>query len=174
MDSAIYCLVDPKGKPYVKDGAASYADVAATYGLVENEWNEYRFDLTTRRLIADRTTPSTGWGAWDFVVVHLGSPELLMAFAAKGHLNKQAMADLLTVQHRRLYLEACAGIEKKYTEACTAKNDPCLESGCSAEGEICLQPLLSTGDEYYKACAAEWIKVFQAPANRIDVWKNCG
>jgi hypothetical protein len=65
-------------------------------------------------------------------------------------------------------------IERRYTEACTAKNDPCLESGCSVEGEdeICLQPLLNAGIEYQKACAAEWIKLFRVPRNRIDAWKN--
>ena len=50
-----------------------------------------------------------------------------------------------------------------------------LESGCSidqAAGEICVQPLVNAGIEYYKACAGEWIKLFRRPRNRIAAWKN--
>jgi hypothetical protein len=172
MDSAIYCLIGPEGKVFVKAGADSYADVAATYGLVEAECDKYRVDVPTRRLMADRADPSSAAGARQFVVLHLGSPERLMEFASEGLFPKRVLANLLSVERRSKYLEACAGIEKRYTEACTAKNDPCLESGCSTEGEICLQPILSAADEYQKACAAEWIKLFQIPMNRIDVWKN--
>ena len=62
--------------------------------------------------------------------------------------------------------------EKKYTDDCAAEHDPCLESGCAVEGEICLQPLLKAGIEYQKACAAEWIKMFENPRNRIEAWKT--
>ena len=68
-------------------------------------------------------------------------------------------------------LEACANIEKQYTEDCAAQNDPCLESGCSVvgvEGETCLQPLLMASLAYHKACAAEWMKFFRNPNARID------
>jgi hypothetical protein len=97
-----------------------------------------------------------------------------MKFAEQGHLPKHALVDLLSIEQRQPYLEACAQIERRYTEACTAKNDPCLESGCSVEGEdeICLQPLLNAGIEYRQACAAEWIKRFRVSENRIDAWKS--
>jgi hypothetical protein len=79
---------------------------------------------------------------------------------------------LVTPDKRKAYLDACGVIEKAYTDECAAKNNPCLESGCAVEGEICLQPLLSVGIDYRKACAAEWIKLFASPRNRIDVWRN--
>ncbi len=70
-------------------------------------------------------------------------------------------------------MKACAAIERRYTEACIAKEDPCLESGCSVEGEdeICRQPLLNAGIEYQQACAAEWVRLFRASTNRIDAWR---
>jgi hypothetical protein len=91
----------------------------------------------------------------------------LMKLAEEGRLTKHALATMLTPESRRHFLDACAAIEKKYTEACTAQQDPCLESGCSAEGEICLQPLLRAGTEYHKACAAEWAKLFARRENRL-------
>ena len=69
-------------------------------------------------------------------------------------------------------LEACAGIERKYTEDCTAKGEPCLESGCSAEGEICLQPLLHAGSGYYKACAGAWLPIFREAKNRAEMFQH--
>ena len=101
-----------------------------------------------------------------------GTPEELMKLAEQGHLPKCVLAELLDIEHRHAYLDACAVIEKTYTEDCTATNDPCLESGCALEGEICLQPLLGAGIEYHRACAAEWIKLFVDPRNRIDACKN--
>ena len=101
----------------------------------------------------------------------MGTPEQLMKIAEQGRLPKHAMAALLAIEHRQAFLDACAVIEKKYTENCAA-NDPCLESGCAVEGEICLQPLLRTGTEYHRACTVEWIKVFANPRNRIDALKN--
>ena len=94
-----------------------------------------------------------------------------MTLAAEGHLPKGTLASLLKSEYRRLYLEACANIEKQYTEDCAAQNDPCLESGCAVvgvEGETCLQPLLRASLAYHKACAAEWMKIFRNPHARID------
>lgn len=54
MNRVIYCLVDVNGNVYAKDGAGSYAEVAAEFGLNENECRQCRFDLTTRRQIVDR------------------------------------------------------------------------------------------------------------------------
>jgi hypothetical protein len=98
--------------------------------------------------------------------------EELTQCAAQGILPKSVLVNLIDIDHRQAYLDACAVIEKKYTEDCTATDDPCLESGCAVEGEICLQPLLRAGAEYHKASAAEWIKLFAKPGNRIDSWKN--
>ena len=96
----------------------------------------------------------------------LKTPQL-MKFAEEGRLTKHALATMLTPDSRRLFLDACAAIERKYTEDCAAQKDPCLESGCSAEGEICLQPLLRASTEYHKACAAEWAKLFARHENRL-------
>jgi len=100
----------------------------------------------------------------------VGTLEELMKIAEQGRLPKSVLVNLLDIEHRHAYLDACARIEKKYTEDCTATNDPCLESGCAVEGEVCLQPLLRAGIEYHRACAAEWIKLFADPRNRIDAW----
>jgi len=95
--------------------------------------------------------------------------EPVVKYAMEGRLTKHALATMLTPDARRRFLDACAVIEKKYTEACTATNDPCLESGCSLEGEICLEPLLRAGTEYHKACAAEWRKLYAKQENRVHV-----
>jgi hypothetical protein len=95
----------------------------------------------------------------------LDTPEGVMAAASEGRLTKHALATFLAAQPRRVFLNACAAIEKKYTDDCAAK-DPCLESGCSMEGEVCLQPLLKAGTAYHKACAAEWVKLFAHRGNR--------
>jgi hypothetical protein len=78
--------------------------------------------------------------------------------AHAGRLSKQELAELLAPEQRGAFLAACAAIEKKGTEECAAANDPCLESGCAVEGEVCLQPLLRAETEYQAACGAEWIK----------------
>ena len=91
----------------------------------------------------------------------------LLNYAEEGRLTKHALATMLTPEPRRQFLEACAAIEKKYTDDCAAAKDPCLESGCSAVGQICLQPLLRAGTEYHKACAAEWMKLFARRENRL-------
>ena len=91
----------------------------------------------------------------------------LRKFAEEGRRTKHALATTLAPEARRQFLAACGVIEKKYTEDCTAQTDPCLESGCSVEGEICLQPLLRAGTEYHKACAAEWATLFAHAENRL-------
>ena len=87
------------------------------------------------------------------------TPEDVIAYATGGRLTKHALASLLTAPAKRAFLDACATIELKYTRDC-ASTDTCLEAGCSAEGERCLQPLLRAGTEYDKACGAEWAKLF--------------
>lgn len=175
MDGTIYCLVDTGGKVYGDDFAESHADLAAHFALNESECQKYRFDVVDRRLLSDQATPSIALAAQAFLNQQVGTAERLMQFAEEGHLSKDVLARLLDVESRRPYLEACAAIERKYTEECGGRNDPCLESGCSidrAAGEACLQPLLHAGVEYKKACAAEWIDSFRSPQNRIDVWKH--
>jgi|ERR1051325_1021363 hypothetical protein len=96
----------------------------------------------------------------------VGSPERVMQLATEGRLSKQALAQFLSVDKRPEFLDACAQIEKGYTEACTAAADPCLEGGCALEGEICLQPLVAHGLEYYQACGIAFTKLFADPRNR--------
>jgi hypothetical protein len=101
--------------------------------------------------------------------------EQFTRLAEEGQVPKDVLADLLEPVTRRAYLEACATIERRYTEACDATGDPCLESGCSIDheaGEVCLQPLLREGSEYQKACAAEWAKLFRDPSKRSDAWRG--
>jgi hypothetical protein len=76
----------------------------------------------------------------------------------------EELAALLDAPTRRVFLEACARIQKAYTAACAESNDPCLESGCAidrAAGEVCLQPILRAGLEYETACAAEWVRLVE-------------
>ena len=172
MEGTIYCLVDARGAVHVKDGAESYSEVGAAGGLDENTCQMYRFDLINRRLMADRGTPAGDRAAHTFIDRYVGTPEQLVQFAVEGHLPKPVLMNLVTPEKRKAYADACAIIEKAYTDECAAKNDSCLESGCAIEGEICLQPLLLAGIEYQKSCALEWIKLFADPGNRIDAWKS--
>jgi len=95
----------------------------------------------------------------------------VMTYAIEGRLSKHALAGLLTPEARRAFYDACGRIETRYTNECRDLNDPCLEAGCSAEGERCLQPLLRAGVDYYKACGAEWGKLFADDVNRDRFWK---
>ncbi len=174
MNDTLFCLVDPHGRVYVKDRADSFLDVAREFDLTEPDCQEYRFDLATRRLHSDRGTFAGALAVQEYLNQRVGSPERLMTFAQQGHLPKHVLADLLQIETRKSYLDACAAVERRFTASCTAQQDPCLESGCSVEGEdeICLQPLLRAGVAYHQECAAEWVERFQRPANRIDAWKN--
>ena len=172
MEGTIYCLVDVGGRLHIRDGAESYDAVAAACGLDANTCQKCRFDLTARRLLTERGAPASSRAGRTFVDQCVGTPEMLMQFAAEGHLPKRTLQHLITPDKRQAYLDACAVIEKKYTDDCAAERDPCLESGCAVEGEVCLQPLLRAGIDYHKACAAEWIEMFANPRNRIEVWRN--
>ena len=96
----------------------------------------------------------------------------LITLARQGRLSKQVLVKFLAFDKRKAYLDTCAAIEKHYTEACTAKNDPCLAGGCAAEGEICLQPLEEAGIEYYKACGEAFADLFADPLNRAEAWAS--
>jgi len=69
----------------------------------------------------------------------------VMIHAIEGRLSKHALATVLNLEPRRVFLDACAAIEKKNTDECAAAKDPCLESGCSAEGERCTAAAVEGG-----------------------------
>lgn len=99
------------------------------------------------------------------------SAESLMQDAVAGRLPKQALASLLVPESRDRFLAACAEIEKRITHACATSGQPCLESGCSCDGEACLEPLLRAGSEYLSTCGAEWAKLFAIERNRDVAWR---
>jgi hypothetical protein len=101
----------------------------------------------------------------------INTPRRLMTRASKGHLTKHALAGVLTTASRHQFLEACERIERQYTVECAAANSPCLDSGCSVDGEICLAPLLRAGNDYQRACGTEWAKLFAVPENRVAGWE---
>jgi len=171
MTDVIYCLVDSKGDVYTRDGAESYADVAMIHGLDAEKCSEYRYDVVRRQLVEDRGTPFGSVAARGYFSRQLGTAARFMRFAAEGHVPHEVLLKVLDSSIRRPYLDTCASIERKYTTDCASSGDPCLESGCSADGERCLQPLLRAGIDYYKACGAEWAKLFADSANRDGSWK---
>ena len=98
----------------------------------------------------------------------------LVKLGESGRLAKSVLADSLNLSVRRTFLDRCAAIEKRLTEECTGRLDPCLASGCAVEGDICLNAVLSASTEYHKACAAEWRTLFADPRNRADTWQLKG
>jgi len=102
----------------------------------------------------------------------LGSPEHLMELAREGRMSKEALVTFLALDRRREFIATCVAIEKRYTEACTATGDPCLAGGCAVEGEVCLQPVLSAGLDYYKACGEVFATLFADPLNRTADWQS--
>jgi hypothetical protein len=100
------------------------------------------------------------------VTTNVDSPEQVMANARQGSLSKDALAGFLAIGTREEFLKQCAAIEKRFTEACTATGDPCLEGGCAVEGEVCLQPLLNAGVDYAKACGEAFVTLYVDERNR--------
>jgi hypothetical protein len=175
VEAAVYCLVDSGGTVHVTRGATSYADVAAACGVDENACRKYRFVLPARRLVADQNDPSSERSASLFLANCVGTPERLMAFAAEGWVTREALLELLSAPARAAFLDACGAIERQYTEACAAADDPCLESGCAIageNGERCLQPLLRSRADYDRACTDAWLRSFAAAGNRVEVWRH--
>jgi hypothetical protein len=111
-------------------------------------------------------------GADAEVNTYLGSPDRLMTFAEQGHLSKFMLASLLEPDSRHQFLESVAALEKRFTDECGAKSDPCLEDGCAMDGEVCLEAVLKAGSPFQLACAAEWIRMFKVEDNRIKAWKS--
>ena len=95
------------------------------------------------------------------------APNRIIELARAGDVPKLELAELLNPVARKTFLNYCASIEKRYTEACTAQHDPCLESGCALEGETCLQPLERAGIEYDRACGNAFIELYLDPRNRV-------
>lgn len=91
-----------------------------------------------------------------------GIGEQVMREAAEGRLSKQVLAALLAPEQRLAFLSACTAIEKQYTENCTASGDPCLESGCALEGEVCLQPVQRAEAEFQRACGTAWLEILES------------
>jgi hypothetical protein len=102
----------------------------------------------------------------------IGTPEHVMEMARQGRLSKEALVRFLAIDKRQDYLKQCGAIEKRFTEACTATGDPCLEGGCAVEGEVCLQPLMNAGLDYYKACGDAFVAIFADARNRSDGWER--
>ena len=95
------------------------------------------------------------------------TPEQWIAGAAEGRFTKQELAGSLAIESRQPFLDACASIERQFTVECgEGTKEPCLDSGCSAAGEICLQPLLHAGSAYHKACARAWLPIYGDANNR--------
>ena len=94
--------------------------------------------------------------------------ERLVELARQGSLSKQELAGLLPPEKRKAYLDACAALEMRFTQDCTATGDPCLEGGCALEGEVCLEPLQRAEPEYKRACAEEWLKLFVETRDRVE------
>jgi len=100
--------------------------------------------------------------------VDVGTPEQLIELARNGGMSKEALVRLLALEKRQSYLDACAAIERQYTQACGASGSPCLEGGCALEGEVCLQPLLRAEAEYLQACGHVWATLFADQRNRAE------
>jgi hypothetical protein len=96
----------------------------------------------------------------------LVSPDRVIELAGAGRIAKGELAELRNAHARAAFVNACAAIERSYTEACTAQHDPCLEGGCALEGEICLAPLERSHPEYERACGAAFVELYLNPSNR--------
>jgi hypothetical protein len=101
----------------------------------------------------------------------LAPAEIVVSYALEGRVPKQVLTRLLTPPARRAFGDACGAIEAKYTDACGSKGETCLEGGCAAAGERCLQSIIDAGDDYDVACTTEWAKLFADPANRDPSWR---
>jgi hypothetical protein len=91
--------------------------------------------------------------------------------AEEAPLSKSELADSLTPPARYAFLDRCAAIEKRLTNACAAKQDPCLASGCALDGEACLNAVLNADTDYRNACVTEWARLFSNSENRTEDWK---
>src|SRR5262249_33921960 len=107
---------------------------------LRNDWNWLDGNPAERRARPLPNTMVEGGGMTNVQTV-CATPDQIIERARSGQVAKLELAELLKPNARKAFLNFCGSIEKRYTEACTAKNDPCLEGGCALEGEVCLQPL---------------------------------
>src|SRR5437867_5296647 len=105
MADMIYCLVDPNGEVYTRDGAESYADVATMHGLDADTCYEYRYDLIGRRVLEDRGTPFGSVAARAYFAQRLGTSARFMRFVADGHIPHQVLIKMLESDTQRPYLD---------------------------------------------------------------------
>jgi len=98
--------------------------------------------------------------------VMTATPDRVMARARAGGMTKVELAALLTPNARKTFLNFCTSIERRYTSACTATKDPCLDGGCALEGEVCLQPLERAKADYDRACGQAFVELYLDPLNR--------
>lgn len=140
------------------------------------EFLEYRFDLETRTMTIEPWETERSLlcdaVARNYFDTQVGTPERLMNLAQNNGLSKLELAALLVPEKKRVYLDTCAKFKKALTEACTAKNDPCLEEGCALEGETCLNAVLKAGEIYTTAYVSMWLHLFADPENRILNWRS--
>jgi hypothetical protein len=108
----------------------------------------------------------------EFVKECIGDPRRLMKLAEEGRLSKAVLATALAPGYRDAFLDACAAIEKRVTEACAAKGDFCIGSECAVEGEVCLEAILDAEPDFSRAVGAEWIAIFADPNHRIAAWRT--
>jgi hypothetical protein len=147
-------------------------EAARELGLDAARCGAYRFDLALRRLVSDGGKSSTDVAAMEYVRNHFGTPGLVMDAARLGRFSKGVLMELLEPSARAAYEQACATIERRYTESCGTSGDTCLADGCASEGERCLEPLLRSAAEYQKECGAEWVRLFSAPEHRVASWTH--
>lgn len=149
-------------------------------GTVDGQYFEFEFDLEFRRsrltyLPKSALMESMHWMAANvFFDLRVGTPERLMKFVETAHLSKAELAKLLIPEVGQTFLTVCAVLEKEATDKCGANNDPCLESGCAFEGtdDVCLNAVLLSEGKCLKDCTDIWVKTFENPENRIEIWRS--
>ena len=82
--------------------------------------------------------------------------------------TKLELAERLSPEARKTFFSRCDEIERGFTVACTCNDDPCMEGGCSVEGEdeTCLQPLERASGAYHKAIDDAFDEIYADPRNR--------
>lgn len=168
------CLVDAKGRVYPKINA--YPNLNTLMGVGEFTCSEFVFDILSRQIRTERISDFTKFdiqqeAAKAFFDRCFGSVGKLIIFAEQGRLSEAVLASLLITAKREEFLKSCTDVAKKFTERCPTISGPCLEDGCALSGEVCLNALLASSDEYFRECASAWKSLFVLPENRIANWR---
>lgn len=151
-----------------------------TNDIMKSQCFEFEFDLELRRfkligMPRSRVIEPRHWmAAHDFFDLRVGTPEKLMKFVKTTSLSKAGLAKLLIPEVGQTFLTVCAVLEKEATDSCGSSGDTCLEDGCAFEGteDICLNAVLLSEGKCLRACTDIWVKTFENPENRIDVWRS--